>query len=57
MASEDAYLDPMNFQALSSSIFDHLDRPLIIGVGGGSKFHHNPSPSLSLSPYPPHLPM
>jgi hypothetical protein len=38
MASEDKYLDPMNFQVINPSIFEHLDRPLIIGVGGGSKF-------------------
>lgn len=37
MATEDQYLDPMNFQVINPSVFDHVDRPIIVGVGGGSK--------------------
>jgi hypothetical protein len=35
-AADDKYLDPMNFQVINPSVFQPLDRPLVIGVGGGS---------------------
>jgi hypothetical protein len=44
--ADEKYLDPMNFQVINPSVFQPLDRPLVIGVGGGSIITLNFSISL-----------